>query len=405
MTEGLSRPAWVEVDLEAVRHNVSVMRHVAAPAALCAVVKADAYGHGAAPVARAAIEGGAAGLSVAMVEEGVELREARISAPVLLLSEPPAEAADALVAAGLTPTLYSTEGVEVVADAAKRFGTRLSVHVKVDTGMHRVGANPEAVPTLVELVAGHPALRLEGIWTHLAVAEGTSAEDREFTALQLQRFEAVLDLLRSGRVMPTVLHAANSAGAIAWPEARYDMVRCGITLYGELPSRALAPALADAAAGQGLRPAMSLRARVSAVRELDAGERPSYGRRRPLPQRSVVATVPVGYADGVPRRFFEAGGEVLVGGCRRPLAGAVTMDQIVVDCGPGVPGDGIPSGPVNPGDEVVLIGRQGDEEVTAEEWARLLGTISYEVLTGIGSRVPRMVKKEAKARWKGWLAT
>ena len=182
---------------------------------------------------------------------------------------------------------------------------------------------------------------------------------------------------------PAVLHAANSAGAIAWPAARYDLVRCGIALYGELPSPAIAEVFAEAAPGESLRPVLSLKAHVAAVRELDAGERPSYGRLRPLPGRSVVATVPLGYADGVPRALFDGGFEVLIGGRRCPLAGMVTMDQIVVDCGPGAP--------VAPGDEVVLLGRQGDDEITAAEWAGRLGTISYEVLTGIGPRVPRVV--------------
>lgn len=395
LAEGRYRPVWAEVDVAAVRHNVAVLRRLVAPSALCAVVKADAYGHGAVDVSKAAIEAGAAGLSVAMVEEGVELRDARITAPILLLSEAPAEAAEAAVAAGLTPTLYTEEGVEAMAEATKRLGTRLSVHLKVDTGMHRVGADPESAPALVERIARHPALRLEGIWTHLAVADGVSTEEREFTSLQLRRFGAVLDLARSAGARPVVVHAANSAGAMAWPESRYDLVRCGIALYGELPSPALAPAFADAAGGQRLQPVLSLRARVSAVRELDAGERPSYGRHRPLPERSVVATVPVGYADGVPRALFSAGGEVLVGGRRCALAGMVTMDQLLVDCGP--------DAGVEIGDEVTLIGTQGGEGVTAGEWARLLGTLSYEVLTGIGPRVPRTVRGASKAGWKGWL--
>ena len=191
-----------------------------------------------------------------------------------------------------------------------------------------------------------------GLWTHLAVADGGSAEDRAFTAAQLDRFDAVAaDLAASGR-RPGLLHAANSAAAIAWPRARYDLVRCGIALYGYLPSPSVAEAFSAAVGGEALRPAMALRARVSAVRRLAAGERPSYGRLRPLPARSVVATVPIGYADGVPRALFGAGFSVLIGGRRCPLAGMVTMDQIMVDCGP----DAV----VAPGDEVTLLGRQGD---------------------------------------------
>ncbi len=377
MAEGRSRATWAEIDLSAVRHNAALLRRLAAPAALCAVVKADGYGHGAAAVARAALEGGASMVAVALGDEGVELRTAGIEAPVLVLSEQPAANAGAVVAAGLTPTLYTLEGVAATAEAAEAAGVVVAVHVKVNTGMHRVGAEPGQVEAVVTAVTGSRWLRLEGLFTHLAVADGTSDEDADFTALQLRRFESVVGELAARGVEPPLLHAANSAAAITRPGARYAMVRCGIALYGQPP----APALAGA--GAGLRPVLSLRSRVSAVRVLDAGERPSYGRVRPLPERSVVATVPIGYADGVPRRLQPAGAEVLIGGRRRPLAGTVTMDQIMVDCGP--------DDPVAPGDEVVLLGRQGDQEVTAGEWASMLGTITYEVLCAIGPRVPRVL--------------
>jgi alanine racemase len=377
VTEGRTRPAWAEVDLDAVRHNASVLARVAAPAGLMAVVKADGYGHGAPAVARAALEGGATSLAVALVDEGVELRQAGVTEPVLLLSEPPEGAAEALVEAGLTPTVASVGALGPLAAAARRRPASLGVHVKVDTGMHRVGVAPEGAADLVAAVRATPGLALEGVWTHLAVADGGGEEDRAFTAGQLARFDAVVAGLGP---RPPVLHAANSAGTLSWPAARYDLVRCGIALYGVLPSRAVAADFA-AAGAEPLRPAMALRAQVSAVRELEAGERPSYGRLRPLPARSVVATVPLGYADGVPRALFAAGCSVLVAGERRPLAGMVTMDQIVVDCGPGAA--------VSVGDEVTLLGRQGTDEVTATEWAGLLGTIPYEVLCGIGPRVPR----------------
>ncbi|MHB8218960.1 MAG: alanine racemase [Acidimicrobiales bacterium] len=391
MAEGRSRPAWAEIDLAAIRHNASLLRRIAAPAALCAVVKADAYGHGAASVGRAVIEGGAAALAVALVEEGIELRDSGITQPILLLSDPPADAADAVVAGGLTPTLTTAEGVTRVADAARRMGTGIAVHVKVDTGMHRVGTEPSAAPSLAEAIAGAPELELEGLWTHLAVADGQSEEDREFTSAQLDRFDQVAAVLAERGLRPTVLHAANSAATVAWPRARYDLVRCGITVYGQLPSPSLAAPLSEATAGGVLQPALALRARVSAVRTLERGERPSYGRLRPLSGRSLVATVPIGYADGVPRALFDAGYHVLIGGRRRPLAGMVTMDQILVDCGD--------DDSVSPGDQVTLLGRQGDEEITATEWADLLGTISYEVLCGIGPRVPRIVEGAATPGW------
>jgi len=374
------RRAWADVDLDAISHNVEVLAKVAAPADVCAVVKAGAYGHGAVPVARAALDAGARWPAVALVEEGIELRSAGIDAPVLVLSEAPPGAARAVVAAGLTPTVAGEAAVAELAAAVRATGARhrLAVHLKVDTGMHRVGVAPAGAAELVATVHDAPGLELGGLYTHLAVADGTSVEDREFTAAQLARFDAVVaELGRQHR--PPLLHAANSAGAIACPAARYDMVRCGIGLYGVAPSGEVATTCATTV--DRLRPALSLRATVSAVRQLDAGERPSYGRRRALLEPSVVATVPLGYADGVPRALLEAGATVLVGGRRRPLAGTVTMDQVMVDCGPGAV--------VAPGDEVVFLGRQGTEVITADEWAGLLRTIPYEVLCGIGPRVER----------------
>jgi alanine racemase len=382
---GRWRPAWADIDLDAVRHNAGVLAQLARPAQLCAVVKADGYGHGAAPVARAALEGGATWLAVALVEEGVSLREAGIEAPILLLSEPPAEAMDEAVAHGLVLTVYTGEGVEAAGRAAAGHSPGpLGVHLKVDTGMHRVGADAADAVALADAIAAHPHLELGAVWTHLAVADGAEPVDRHFTDLQLDRFDATLAALAAAGHHPPLTHVANSAGAIATAASRHDLVRCGIALYGVAPSPSVAADLAAAGAG-ALRPVLSLRTRVTYLRQLDAGERPSYGRRRALARRSTVATAPIGYADGVPRRLFDQGGEVLIGGIRRPLAGVVTMDQIVIDCG------AVGDSPVAVGDEVVLLGRQGSEEITATEWADLLGTIGYEVLCGIGPRVPRRV--------------
>jgi alanine racemase len=383
MAQGRSRPAWAEIDLAAVAHNARVLARVAAPAELCAVVKAHGYGHGGPAVARAALAGGAARLAVALVDEGVELRRHDVTAPVLLLSECGPEAVDTALAYGLTPTLYSAEGIAAFAAAARAAGQRTAVHVKVDTGMHRVGAAPEDLTALIAAVGREPLLYLEGVWTHLPVADGELPEDRAYTEGQLDLFDRLIAALAGAGVHPPVLHAANTAGTIAFPRARHDMVRCGIGLYGYAPSAGVARALTEQTGGDRLQPAMSLKAQVVAVRELNAGERPSYGRLRPLPERSVVATVPIGYADGVPRTLFGAGYEVLIGGKRRPLAGTVTMDQIVVDCGP--------EASVRPGDEVVLLGTQGSETVTADDWAAMLGTISYEVVCGVGPRMPRVL--------------
>jgi len=368
---------WAEVDLGAVRHNVGVLAGLAAPAQVCAVVKAWAYGHGPVEVARAALEGGASWLAVALVDEGVQLRDAGIDAPVLVLSEPPADAMADVVALGLTPTVYTPGGVAAAATAAAagEGGTPLPVHVKVDTGMHRVGASAEVAVKLALTVEERPELSLQGIWTHFAVADDP---DDPFTSVQAGRFAAVLDELAGLGLRPPLAHACNSAGVLTHPAAHLDLVRCGMAVYGVAPSPTLESRAAD------LRPALALKARVSLVKEVAAGEGVSYGRRFRAERPTMVATVPIGYADGIPWRLPGAGGEVLVGGRRRPIAGAVTMDQLMVDCGD--------DRSVTVGDEVVLIGRQGDEAVGAWEWATRLGTIAYEVLTGIGARVPRVYR-------------
>ena len=373
MAEGSRRPAWAEVDLGAIAANAATLARLAGPARLCAVVKADAYGHGAVPVAAAALRGGAAELAVALVDEGVELREAGITAPVLVLSEPAHEAMEEACARDLTPTLYTEGGVDL-AEAASRAvgnGTPWPVELKVDSGMHRVGADPADVPGLVERIEESSWLALQGLWTHFAVAD---EPESGFTELQLERFLAV-----AKHCPPARLHAANSAGLIAWPASRLDLVRCGIALYGYAPSAAVAPFLESE--GASLRPALSWKARVTLVRRVPADDAVSYGLRRPLGHDATVATIPLGYADGIPRAYFEQEGEVLVGGRPRRLCGTVTMDQVMVDCGD----DG-----VQPGDEVVLIGEQGGARLSADDWAARLGTISYEVVTRIGPRVPRL---------------
>jgi alanine racemase len=371
------RPTWAEIDLGAISHNARWLRQLIAPAELCAVVKAWAYGHGPVQVAEAALAGGATRLAVALVEEGRLLRSAGVTEPIILLSEPPPSAFPELVALGLTPTLYTLEAVDVaakvVADGRVRGRVPLPVHVKVDTGMHRVGAPIERAGEIARAVAGHRELHLEGLYTHFAVADEPERDD--FTAGQLRQFLTLVDELAADGITADILHAANSAGAIAHPDSRLDMVRCGIAVYGHAPS------LEIAGASAGLRPALSLKTRVLYAKEVAAGEAISYGLRYTVAEQTTVATVPIGYADGVPRRLSQTGGCVLIGGERRPIAGSVTMDQLMIDCGPGAS--------VNIGDEVVLIGRQGDEEITAWDWAQRCGTIAYEVLCGVSGRVPR----------------
>lgn len=352
------RPTRAEIDLGAIRANVQALSGTVSPSRLCAVVKADAYGHGDVPVAEAALESGATSLAVALVSEGIRLREAGIEAPVLVLSEPAIEDIGEVVRWDLTPTAYRVEFLRAYSRAVS---APAEVHLKIDTGMHRVGAKPELLAELVAAV--EPPLVLGGVFTHFPVAD----EDPGYTNEQIERF------FKATVGVDAPLHLANTAGAVLFPAARGDMVRTGLGMYGLHPC----PRTRDVVT---LRPALALKSAVTFVQRLSAGERPSYGRRRALNRDATVVTVPIGYADGIPRRLSATGGEVLIGGKRRPLAGTVTMDQIVVEVG---------DDPVGIGDEVVLIGRQGDHEITADEWAEKVETISYEIVCDIGPRVPR----------------
>lgn len=364
----MTRWAWAEVSAGAIEHNVRVLAATVAPAQVWAVVKANGYGHGSILAARAAQAGGAQGLCVALVQEGVVLREAGITGPILVLSEQPPAALPAAVHHELALTVYSEAQLAALA-AWGAVGH--PVHLKVDTGMRRVGAAMHDAVAVADAIAASPAVRLDGVFTHLAVAD---EPDNPFTDHQLDRFDDVLAALRAAGHHPPFVHAANSAGALVHPRARHDLVRAGIAIYGISPG----PGADHACAA--LRPALSLHARVSHVKRVAAGERVSYGLRHTFERDTTLATLPLGYADGVPRRLHAVGGTVLVGGHRRPIVGAVTMDQLMVDCGDDT---------VNVGDEAVLIGAQGSHRITAAEWADALDTIAYEIVCGISARVER----------------
>jgi alanine racemase len=358
----------VEVDLEAVRANIAAFAALATGSDVCAVIKADAYGHGDVPVAEAALDAGAAMLAVALVEEGVRLREAGIEAPILLLSEPPLSDVEPVVRWSITPTLYRHVTLERLLEVVTK--GHISAHLKVDTGMHRVGADREsAVQLALRMADGGLPVRLGALWTHLAVAEA----DPVFTSHQIESFEDVVQLLADRGIVAPIRHLANTAGAILHPESRADMVRIGLGMYGLYPSP-------ECRAHIELRPAMRLVSRVSMTRRLLAGARPSYGRVRQLDRDSTIATVPIGYADGVPRMLSGSGGTVLIGGVPHPFAGTVTMDQIVIDVG---------DHDVKVGDEVVLVGAQNEGEIGVDDWADRTGTISYEIVTRMGPRLPR----------------
>lgn len=357
----MPRPSYVEVDLDAIASNVRHLAGRVAPAKVCVVVKADAYGHGDVPVAETALAAGADLLAVALVQEGIRLREAGIDTPILLLIEPPVSDVGRVLEWDLVPSVQSEEFVEALA------GTGRTVHLSVDTGMHRAGVDAVDAVALARRVVD-AGLHLGGTWSHLPVAE----EDAGYTADQVERFRQVLGELESAGIDPGLRHLANSAGALHHPSARLDMVRLGLAVYGLDPD----PARPD----PGLTPAMRLVSTVAHVRRLPKGSRPSYGRVRAMPADGNVATVPIGYADGYDRSLGSIPFDVLIGGRRHPLAGTVTMDQIVVDLGEDT---------AEVGDEVVLLGSQGESRISAEEWASALGTINYEVVTRMGVRLPR----------------
>jgi alanine racemase len=302
------------------------------------------------------------------------LRAAGVDAPILVLSEQPPEQLGELVANRLTATVYSFAGIDALAAAAAGELDH-PVHLKVDTGMHRVGAAPQDSVALADAIAAHPELMLEGVFTHLAMADEPSAASND---LQLRRFGDVLDALARAGHLPRVVHAANSAGALALVDARRDAVRVGIAMYGIEPG----PGVSDLCSR--LRPALSLHARVSMVKRVAAGESISYGLRHTFAAETTVATVPIGYADGVPRRLSGTGAAVLIHGRRCPIVGVVTMDQLMVDCGDEL---------IEIGDEVVLLGGQvgrcGADGIPVEEWAARLGTIGYEIVCGISKRIER----------------
>jgi alanine racemase len=370
-----SRPTRLEVLPGAIRRNVARLREVAAGAAVCAVVKADGYGHGALTVARAALTGGASWLAVALVEEGIALREAGISAPILVLSEPPVAAIPDLLAADLTPVAYRAPFLAALDAAGHGRREPVPVHLKADTGMGRVGVPPSDWNAILRQVVVSDGLTVDGLMTHLARAD---EPDADTTDEQLDAFDRfVADAARLG-LAPRWIHAANSAGTLVQPRSRYTMVRPGIAIYG------LSPDVAVPAADHGLEPALRLVTEVSFAKRVPRDTPVSYGHRWYAPAEGWVATLPLGYADGVPRALTNVG-EALVHGRRRPFAGTVCMDQLMVWCADDEP---------HVGDEVVVLGAQDGDLLRVEEWAALAGTITYEIVTQLTARLPRVVRPD-----------
>src|SRR5215218_8515741 len=359
--------ALARVDLTAIERNCAELGRVAAPAALCAVVKADGYGHGAAQAARAAQAGGAPWLAVATAEEAAELRAEGIEGPLLVMGA--LSEAELSVALRARADVVAWREEHVGALAAHPDADGAGVHVKLDTGMGRLGTrDAEEATRTAAAVAAAPRLRLAGLMTHFATAD----DDAAFARAQLARFLPWADAVRARHGGDLLLHAANSAATLGIPESRLGMVRCGIAIYG------MDPFGADPAT-HGLAPAFELRSHLAEVKPIAPGESVGYGRRFVAAAPTWIGTVPLGYADGV-RRALSNHCDVLVGGRRAPVVGTISMDNFTVDLG---------ADPPERGAEVVLIGAQGGERVLAEEWARRLGTINYEITCGISGRVPR----------------
>jgi alanine racemase len=372
-------PSWVEVDLSAVRHNVAAVRRFLGGSGLIAVVKANAYGHGAVEVARAAQQGGATGLAVACTAEGEQLRRAGLEGPILVLAAgDPAAAAD-LVALGLSHTVCTEEMAAALARAAERQGKQARVHLKIDTGMGRLGRWCQEADTFGAMVQRLPGVVVEGAFTHFATAEEA---DTSYLQLQFSRFEEALRALAAAGVRPPVRHAANSAAALRFPEMKLDAVRTGLLVYGLRPD---APGLPDIE----LRPALAWKTRVAFARRLPEGCPVSYGRTYITPGERLVGVLPIGYADGYPRHASNRA-QVLVRGTLCPVVGTVCMDHVMVDL--------TPAGEVAIGEEVVLVGAQQGRRITANQVAEWAGTVVHQVPTVIGNRVARYYTEGSKSR-------
>jgi len=370
----MPRPTWAEIDLAALRHNVAAVRARLAPdVRVMAVVKADAYGHGAVRVARALAGAGVDMFGVALVEEGVALRESGLAAPILVMGlAEEADLADAL-AADLTLTVDGPATAGPIDLAAAARGARAAVHLKIDTGMNRLGVRAEVAAEAADAVAALPHLELAGVYTHLACAD---EPDDAVTPGQLAAFAEALEAARSAGVAPPLVHVANSAAVFARPEAHFGMVRSGLALYGVAPS--------EAAKAAGLRPVMSLKTRVATVKRVRAGEGVSYGHRWRAERDGRVGVLPIGYADGYPRALSSRA-QVRAAGRLAPVVGAVCMDALMVDL------TDVPE--AAPGLEVTLLEADSESPLSAAALAAAAGTIPYEILTGIGPRVPRVYRE------------
>lgn len=372
------RPTWAEIDLDNLAFNFRSVRQFVGPDIVCmGVIKADAYGHGAIQCGGRLVRAGAEWLGVATVEEGLELRAARITAPILILGGFLPDQIEIGLANDLTPVVFSLDQAEAIDGFARLLRQVVKVHVKFDTGMGRLGFRYDEAPAIAKIFAGLDSIRVEGLMTHFAAADDLGSN---FTQLQISRFEDAKNTFRLAGIVPKYADLANSPGAVAHPDARSNMVRLGGVLYGlggdVLPKGIETPAL---------RAVMSLRSRIATIKRISSGESVGYSRTYVAEKDTLVATVPIGYHDGF-RRSLSNVGKVIVRGSFADVIGRVSMDWITIDI--------TNVADASPGDVVTLIGRDGDAEIKAEDIARELGTISYEVTCGISRRVPRLFREK-----------
>ena len=359
---------WAIIDTGAIRNNIKfVLEHTQSQ--VMAIVKANAYGHGTIPVARAALDGGATWCGVARFSEALELRKGNIACPILLLGYTPKEHLEEMIAHQVSLTVWDREQVTLLSDAAEKVGEKARIHLKIDTGMSRLGVQPEEALDLALFIIETPGIQFEGVYSHFAKADEI---DPAPTDLQWDHFQRVLSDLDAHHVRPPIIHHANSAASITRSETSLSLVRLGIAMYGLHPSE-------ECPLPDDFRPALSWKSILSQVKTLPPGRGVSYGHEYVTNGNERIGTIPVGYADGF-RRL--RGNQVLIGGKRVPVIGRVTMDQILVQL------DQVPESKA--GDEVVLIGKQGGESITAEDVGRIWGTINYEVTCAVGPRVPRI---------------
>jgi alanine racemase len=373
--------SWAEINLDNIAHNVREIRRITSKRAeIMGVVKADAYGHGVMEVSRTLLNNGVTRLAVSMLDEAIQLRNNGIDVPILILSYTDPSRADEIISNDVTQTVFSHDLAAALSDAAVKQGRKVRIHIKIDTGMTRVGFMPgySAVKNVVE-ISKLPGIIIEGLFTHFASADET---DKSYTYMQFERFMSIVSELNRIGVYIPIKHVANSAAVIEFPEMHLDMVRPGIILYGMYPSEEVSRERIH------LKPAMTMKANVILVKDVEKGTPISYGRIFTTSRDSKIATIPIGYADGY-TRLLNGKARVLINGEFAPVVGKICMDQCMVDVTD-------MENEVHTGDEVVLSGRQGDREITIEDIAGSIGTINYEVVSVIGKRIPRVYLQDGR---------